>query len=224
MEEAARKTEAEVQEDGRLGGPGVHYNAKGKIVIEAIPRNANSRFASTNRALHERGVCQRLDIPALCERAAPVSYSRNTRRAKLKALKEREAAKLVVPKLAPKYKPRQWWQPEQKNVIQQLRDAAMAGDIDMADQALAFGADVNKMYAHGVTALSIAGSRGHTDVAEFLLARGAEINIRDAFGNTALMHSIKQGNPEIAQMVMHIAPPAKADWNGEDLSQLLRPR
>jgi len=199
---------------------GIRHKGNGRILIEGIERNSMSRFHAANRSLHERGACQRLSVAALCERAAPASYLRNTRRAKLKALRER--MNYVPPKVQAKYKPREWWQEEQKQVNQQLYDAAKAGDIDMADQALSFEAEIDKKFHGGVTALSVASSRGHIKMAEFLISRGAEVNSRDKDGNTALMHSIRNGNPEIATMVMHIEPPVKADWDGNDLRRILK--
>ena len=104
---------------------------------------------------------------------------------------------------------------------QQLFDAVMAEDLDMADQAVAYGANVNYRFKDRETPLSIASRRGATDLAEFLIEHGAELNVRDRRGHTPLMHSIKNGNAEITEMLMNVEPPAKAEWDGSDLVRTL---
>ena len=49
----------------------------------------------------------------------------------------------------------------------------------MADQAIAFGADINAKYRGGQTALCIASKSGQTELAKFLIANEIDINTRD---------------------------------------------
>jgi len=69
-----------------------------------------------------------------------------------------------------------------------LLQAARNGQENIVRQLLDRGADVNRRYRYGCTALMGAAEGGHENVVRLLLDRGADINLVNNYGSeTALM-------------------------------------
>ena len=66
-------------------------------------------------------------------------------------------------------------------LVEELWDAARAGDVGRVAKALDAGADVNAGNRYKATALFFAADKGRVDVVKLLLDRGAEINSQDTF-------------------------------------------
>jgi hypothetical protein len=66
-------------------------------------------------------------------------------------------------------------------IVEELWNAARAGDTARVAKALDQGADVNAGNRYKATALFFAADKGHVDVITLLLDRGAEINAQDTF-------------------------------------------
>ena len=82
--------------------------------IKAVDLRGRSRFAPTNRHLHERGTLENLNVRDLCFSIDPVSTRRNERRQKIRDMRQNQARKEFLESSAyvppPKYKPIQWWE------------------------------------------------------------------------------------------------------------------
>src|SRR5688572_11706992 len=66
-------------------------------------------------------------------------------------------------------------------LVEELWDAARAGDVTRVKKALDAGADVNAGNRYKATALTFAADKGHVEVITLLLDRGADPNIQDTF-------------------------------------------
>lgn len=74
-----------------------------------------------------------------------------------------------------------------------LLDSASWGDVDMVEQFLSQGADVNFADKEGVTAMMLASCYGHVEVMSCLFANGANIHAKTRDGSTALIKAAKLG-------------------------------
>ncbi|AKT34475.1 Ankyrin repeat [Pyrobaculum sp. WP30] len=72
-----------------------------------------------------------------------------------------------------------------------LREAALIGDLHLAEELLKQGADPDERDADGRTPLHYALERCHVEVAELLLRHGAYPNIRDKDGHTPLYYAAR---------------------------------
>jgi ankyrin repeat protein len=91
-----------------------------------------------------------------------------------------------------------------------LREAALIGDVYLAEELLKQGADPNKRDAYGRTPLHYAfwtpegGWRCRVEVAELLLKHGADPNIRDGEGKTPLHYAARHcGYYAVALLLRH---------------------
>lgn len=85
-----------------------------------------------------------------------------------------------------------------------LHTAAWDGNIEMAKQAIAKGADLNAKAAMigGGTPLHYAAYFGHDEIVELLIEAGAELNILDdKHGETPLDMAIRTGNDATADLL-----------------------
>ena len=80
--------------------------------------------------------------------------------------------------------------------------AALAGDIDGLEAALAAGANPNARDGRGRTALMHAANEGYPLLVPTLLAAGADPDIRAADGATALFMAAVHGHSEIVALLM----------------------
>lgn len=91
--------------------------------------------------------------------------------------------------------------------------ATCKGDVEIARELIAAGADVNRVDWNLGTALHHATTRGRTSVVELLIAAGADVNIQQPQdGRTALMNAALEGRPEIAKLLIQ----AGANMNAKD--------
>jgi len=86
-----------------------------------------------------------------------------------------------------------------------LLSAVYDGNIEVARQQLAEGADVNvkdKDYRNE-TPLQYAAKEGHTKVVQLLIANGADVNAK-VFGNgeTPLQYAVQKGHKEIVELLI----------------------
>ena len=79
--------------------------------------------------------------------------------------------------------------------------AARSGDITAVKKFIRSGADINKQYEKGVTALWIAATKGHELVVKTLIEAGANVKLRYR-GNTALMTAAEYGHLRIVKMLL----------------------
>jgi len=76
-----------------------------------------------------------------------------------------------------------------------IYDAIEDGNIEVVEQHLAAGTDVNSKDKDGWTPLHEAASEGHKPIVELLITKGADVNAKDDDGETPLDAA---GKPEIA--------------------------
>lgn len=88
------------------------------------------------------------------------------------------------------------------NINDQLFIAAQVGDLNLAINLLALGADVDAMHKVGVTALYIASQNGHLAVVELLLKNGADPEIKFSNGMTPLINAAFNGKSDVVQMLI----------------------
>jgi len=67
-----------------------------------------------------------------------------------------------------------------------LIKAAHSGNIEVAKQAIADGADVNAKNYRGGTSMHYAAYYGHKNIVELLIAKSANVNAKDDKGRTPL--------------------------------------
>ncbi|KAK6978622.1 ankyrin repeat domain-containing protein 50 [Biomphalaria glabrata] len=76
------------------------------------------------------------------------------------------------------------------------------GDLQVVNELMLAGADVNEKSKDGSTSLMVASFNGYWDIVELLAQHGADVNERNNEGNTALMMAAENGFAEIVQMLM----------------------
>jgi hypothetical protein len=90
-----------------------------------------------------------------------------------------------VPTYEPKYKPIEWWEDRDPRVVDGLWQAVLADDLDKVDQMIARGAEINRSFIAGKTALICAAENGHEAIVRYLLLRGGcKTDLRDAVSDT----------------------------------------
>jgi uncharacterized protein len=98
-----------------------------------------------------------------------------------------------------------------------LREAAQRGDVAVARDAVACGADVNARDQFEQTVLCWAILNGHTDVAKVLLENGADPNLRGAM-TSPLAAAASQGQQELVELLLSMG--AAVDDNACILAQI----
>ena len=92
--------------------------------------------------------------------------------------------------------------PQQSDRVQELFDAAQAGDLDSVKAAIDSGVDVNAKTKYSGTALSFAAEKGHLEVVKYLMEKGADPNAKDTFYNaTPLTWAGYRRHKEIASFL-----------------------
>lgn len=97
-----------------------------------------------------------------------------------------------------------------------LRQAAAAGDLALAQAWVAEGADVAAVDTEGMTALHHAARQGHLEVVRFLLLQQAPLEIRDVRQDTPLRAAARAGQLEAVQALAE----AGADIRAVDAENL----
>ncbi|WES96532.1 ankyrin repeat domain-containing protein [Chryseobacterium arthrosphaerae] len=93
-------------------------------------------------------------------------------------------------------------QSPQKELEKAFFHGARTSDIEILNEFLNSGVDVNYQGENGYTAMMIASYNGQKTAVEFLLSRKADLCIKDNRGNTALMGAIVAGEDETAELLI----------------------
>jgi uncharacterized protein len=88
-------------------------------------------------------------------------------------------------------------EPPRQHLTTVLMGATSAGQVEVMEVLVEYGARVNATDADGRTALMVATIMDHPDVAQALLTWGAEVNARDADGRTALGWARHLDRPDV---------------------------
>lgn len=86
--------------------------------------------------------------------------------------------------------------------VNNLTDAAMSNDIDLALTCLLSGVNPNDRDMYDNTALSVAVMYENFAIVRLLLAFHADPNITDRYGNYPIQYSITAPNAEIFQLLI----------------------
>jgi ankyrin repeat protein len=93
-------------------------------------------------------------------------------------------------------------QSSQKELEKAFFHGARTSNIEILNEFLASGVDVNYQGENGYTAMMIASYNGQKSAVEFLLKKDADLCAKDNRGNTALMGAIVAGEDEIAKLLI----------------------
>ncbi len=86
---------------------------------------------------------------------------------------------------------------------EELRNAALAGDLAKVRSLLDAGTPVDAPARHGRTALLQAAQRGHLEVARLLIERGADVDVREQFFlTTPIDAALEAGNIELVKLLL----------------------
>lgn len=98
--------------------------------------------------------------------------------------------------------------PQPAPLVEELWNAARAGDVARVTRALDQGADVNAGNRYKVTALFLAADKGHIDVIKLLLDRGASISAQDTFyGIRPIGMALQNGHTDAAILLLQRGSP-----------------
>lgn len=103
--------------------------------------------------------------------------------------------------------------------VNNLFDAAKAGDLEAVEDFVAIGRDVNEVDEGMRTPLHFAVAYGHADVARELLSSGAHLDAREKQGNTPLHYACGYGRAELVSLLVGAGADAAAE-NGEGKTPL----
>lgn len=85
---------------------------------------------------------------------------------------------------------------------QAFQEAALNGDLDMVENLIREGVNVNVTDAEGRTALMYASFNGHTEIAQKLIRADALAGMRDKAGRTALLYASTGPFPETVKLLL----------------------
>ena len=83
-----------------------------------------------------------------------------------------------------------------------LINAVRGGDIEMVNDLLMAGANVNSKDFEDNSALIVASQEGYIDIVNLLIEYGAEINAPNIIGNTALIEATRGGHDQIVKRLI----------------------
>src|SRR5262245_25653776 len=84
-----------------------------------------------------------------------------------------------------------------------LRQAALKGDLEGVKGLLAKGAEVDGASEFGATALMFACDRGHMEVVKLLLERGADVNRKDTtYQSTPISWAAYSGRADVVELLL----------------------
>jgi len=104
--------------------------------------------------------------------------------------------------------------PDKKDLIEALTNAAFNGRNDIINALLEMGADIDGQDQREHTALIWAVCVAHKKTVKLLLDLGANVNIKDEYDRTCLMYAASTGNVSVETMKRMIA--MGADINAKD--------
>ena len=84
-----------------------------------------------------------------------------------------------------------------------LQAASAEGYLDIVEDLLNYGADLDASSEELGTALQAACGGGHVSTAKFLVTKGANVNQISGFGGTALAAAAYRGKSEIVSLLLH---------------------
>ena len=83
-----------------------------------------------------------------------------------------------------------------------LMRAAKLGRLDIVDELLALGVELNALNADGCNALWLACYNGSHELIERLIAAGAEIDRQNGNGATCLMYVSSNSKPDLVKLLL----------------------
>ena len=86
--------------------------------------------------------------------------------------------------------------------VNNLFDAAKAGDLEAVEDCVAIGRDVNEVDEGQRTPLHFAVAYGHADITRELLNSGAKLDAREQQGNTPLHYACGYGRAELVSLLV----------------------
>ncbi|KAG2453934.1 hypothetical protein HYH02_002137 [Chlamydomonas schloesseri] len=89
-----------------------------------------------------------------------------------------------------------------KKLIENLHDAAKAGDVEAATRFIEEGADVNALNERGISALGVAVGFNRLEIVKLLLSKGADLTFRDPKKNTLMHYAAGYGRMAIAKALL----------------------
>ncbi|MFN8388919.1 MAG: ankyrin repeat domain-containing protein [Bdellovibrionota bacterium] len=92
-------------------------------------------------------------------------------------------------------------EPRPSRYLTPLMRAAAVGHLEIVEELLNDGADVNERGPRDSTALMFAAGGGHLEIARMLVERGADIDAREAGGWTALCHAKEDNDGEMVTLL-----------------------
>eukprot|EP01043_Picozoa_sp_COSAG02_P062455 COSAG02_NODE_8622_length_2502_cov_3.196837_3_plen_191_part_00 len=95
--------------------------------------------------------------------------------------------------------------PEAAQKGRQLREAAEAADVELLQQLLEDGADVNLANWYGRSALMAAAQSGDAQVTRLLVEARAHVNVQNKTGWTCLMYASCNGHGELVSYLLRSA-------------------
>lgn len=101
--------------------------------------------------------------------------------------------------------------PTQIPTVNNLFDAAKAGDLEAVEDFVAIGRDVNELDEGARTPLHFAVAYGHADIAKELLGAGANVEAKERQGNTPLHYACGYGRAELVNLLVGAGADASAE-------------
>ena len=83
-----------------------------------------------------------------------------------------------------------------------LMRAAKLGRLDIVDELLALGVDLNALNADGCNALWLACYNGSHEIIEILIAAGIDIDLQNGNGASALMYVSSNSKPDLVKLLL----------------------
>jgi len=91
---------------------------------------------------------------------------------------------------------------DKEELNNELRAAALNGDLERVKDTLSKGADVNAKNNRGFTALMWATLNRHYEIVRLLIDAGADVNAKTDGGSTALTYAAENGYKEIVELLV----------------------
>ena len=100
-----------------------------------------------------------------------------------------------------------------------LMRAAKLGRLDIVEELIGFGVDLQALNADGCNALWLACYNGSHEIIERLIAAGIDINVQNGNGATCLMYVSSNSKPDLVKLLLEKGANAKLK-NFDDFSAL----